>query len=119
MGLGIGFSSCSCAPPQVVVIREETSKKSRPRTEVSSHHILDVQETERHVMLLIQYSSATNYEGKKILVYEGKLKEVLTQGAKHGFDPHFCEGHHLSPIARFAPTEDGWDLAGSFITHCF
>jgi hypothetical protein len=56
----------------------------------------------------VLYPDATNYEGKKIMVYKGvrlsdiKKLEIL--------DPHFSE-KGLAPFARFEPTEDGWQQA--------
>jgi len=48
----------------------------------------------------------TNFEGVKILVFEGDfvLRSVI--------DPHFSEDY--SPIARFKPTERGMELARKF-----
>jgi len=53
----------------------------------------------------VKYWNATNYEGVKILVYQGALPARL--------DPHFCD-KHKSPIARFEPTERGWMMAAAF-----
>ncbi len=59
-------------------------------------------------ILKVKYEDCTNYEGVKILVYKGHvIKEIM---AAKEIDPHFCD-KHLSPIARFAPTEEGLKLA--------
>lgn len=29
-------------------------------------------------------------------------------------DPHFCDGEHPAPIARFAPTNEGWKDAKEY-----
>lgn len=58
----------------------------------------------------LKYSGCTNYEGRKILVFDGYTqKEFMSLWS---VDPHFCEGSKL--IARFAPTEKGWDHAYKF-----
>ncbi len=54
------------------------------------------------------YPDAKNYEGNKVMVYAGKVAEKLL--AADELDPHFQESG-LSPIARFAPTEEGKFLA--------
>ena len=59
----------------------------------------------------MRYSGATNYEGVKILVYDAAGHDVLAQRV---MDPHFCEGDHLSPIARFKPTAQGMRQAVRF-----
>ena len=51
------------------------------------------------------YPDAKNYEGRKFLVYRATEAEVRAQTF---LDPHFCEGKHLSPFARFEPTKEGW-----------
>ena len=55
------------------------------------------------------YPDATNYEGRKVMVYAHALAVVMKQDR---LDPHFCEGEAcVSPVARFEPTTRGWDLA--------
>jgi hypothetical protein len=66
------------------------------------------------LLVEINYPSCNNYEGNKILVYENmtisrlqKLKLV---------DPHFSSDHpEKSPIARFKPTDSGWQMAETFM----
>jgi len=97
MGLRIGLSSCSggqCG----------TTQNPNPR----KFKILESGFNERFTILKVKYEGCTNYEGVKILVYKGHILKELTNAAE--LDPHFCE-NHLSPIARFAPTEEGLTLA--------
>lgn len=54
------------------------------------------------------YPDAKNYEGLKVLVFKGHCAEDIM--AAKELDPHFSESS-LSPIARFAPTEEGKFLA--------
>lgn len=61
----------------------------------------------------LQYEGCANHEGRKVLVYE-KLSnaEFLRFGR---VDPHFCDNANCpSPVARFEPTQRGWQLAVSF-----
>jgi len=55
----------------------------------------------------VQYHDCTNYEGMKIMVYKGHYNPI-----KHR-DPHFAETLD-APIARFEPTDEGWNNACTF-----
>ena len=61
----------------------------------------------------IQYPDCINYEGKKILVFENvEYSDLMKQGS---IDPHFSDNKKFkSPIARFSPTERGWQMAEVF-----
>lgn len=64
-------------------------------------------------ILMVRYPDATNYEGRKILVYHHPIQVVLEQKK---LDPHFCDEQGcISPVARFEPTEQGWMMAGWFV----
>ena len=67
-----------------------------------------------YLILLVHYPDCTNYEGKKILVFEkATLKDLKEQGS---IDPHFSNNTDKhSPIARFEPTERGWEFACLFV----
>lgn len=57
-------------------------------------------------LVMARYPDATNYEGRKILVYRHPAEVVRTSAV---LDPHFCDDPKcISPFARFEPTEDGW-----------
>lgn len=64
----------------------------------------------RFLIVEITYPDCTNYEGKKILMYEGiTIKDLRKQKS---IDPHFSSNKRFySPIARFEPTEFGWIMA--------
>lgn len=97
MGLDL-FSSCGGS----------VCGSSLPNPDPKKFKILDAGINRDFTIIRIKYEGCANYEGVKILVYKGHvLKELL---AASEIDPHFCE-NHLSPIARFAPTEDGLALA--------
>jgi len=59
---------------------------------------------------MINYPDCNNYEGNKILVFEGiKYIKLYEQGS---IDPHFSDNKKFhSPIARFEPTDKGWSMA--------
>lgn len=62
------------------------------------------------LVVKIKYHDCTNYEGIKILVF--KKTDINQLLAQKLIDPHFCENKKfLSPIARFEPTNNGWDDA--------
>ena len=68
---------------------------------------------ENYLIVLIRYPDCNNYEGNKVLVYTdvsiGELRLYRS------LDPHFSNSKIFkSPIARFTPTNDGWDMATQF-----
>ena len=66
-----------------------------------------------YLVLEIQYMGCTNYEGRKILVFNCKIQDLLKQKL---IDPHFSDNKQMiSPIARFEPTQTGWDFAKAFV----
>ncbi len=79
----------------------------------SNYEILKHKRIGRFLVVLILYPDCNNYEGKKILVYENtSLKELRKQEV---IDPHFCDHlFHISPIARFVPSDVGWEYAINF-----
>jgi len=71
----------------------------------------------KHCIVELQYPDCTNYEGRKILVFdENKFDEVIRFN-KGLIDPHFSDDNrkYLHPIARFAPNKEGWIHAASLI----
>jgi hypothetical protein len=108
MGLSIG-SSCSYDEKRkytVPVADSEPQKLPNPdpkkfivnRTFVCSGNTACM-------VVAVNYPDCTNYEGDKILLFVG---DVPNFNKVTKLDPHFCEGDHLSPFARFEPTNQGW-----------
>jgi hypothetical protein len=65
------------------------------------------------LILEIEYPDCTNYEGRKLLVFENVTVNDLIK--QRSIDPHFSENKkYISPIARFRPNEEGWKDAVSF-----
>ena len=66
------------------------------------------------IVLEIEYPHCTNYEGRKISVYENWALDSLLTGK--ALDPHFCDIKDVpSPIARFEPTALGRQRAIHFV----
>jgi hypothetical protein len=66
-----------------------------------------------YLVVMVRYPDSHNYEGNKILVFRGV--EIGQINHRLSLDPHFSDNpEHLSPIARFVPTEDGWHMANGF-----
>jgi len=107
MGVRLFGSSCSCDPGSNTV----PQKQSLPNPNPKNWEFLDHCQKGNYLALRLRYPDCTNFEGEKILVFEAKLKEVISFKE---IDPHFCEKGHLSPVARFQPTEEGWRDACSY-----
>ena len=75
-----------------------------PNPDPSRYTIIRNAVVNRHRIVEVQYLDCTNYDGRKIMLYE--TAEML----RGKIDPHFNETQR-SPIARFEPTERGWELA--------
>ena len=89
---------------------------SSPRDPNPDPHNFKLQKIERvgrFVIALVEYPDCTTFEGRKILVFEN----VSTSKLKNAkvIDPHFCDSKkHISPVARFKPTNRGWEMACEF-----
>jgi hypothetical protein len=63
--------------------------------------VLDVHQCEHGYALVVRYEGCTNFEGLKVMVFNGEYKPTTY------LDPHFKD-YGCSPLARFRPDEDGW-----------
>lgn len=78
------------------------------------YNVLRVCEGNKFLIILINYPDCHNYEGNKILVFENCTYDDLVK--QKTIDPHFSENKFFhSPIARFEPTQRGWEMAVSFV----
>lgn len=67
----------------------------------------------RFLIAQVQYPDATNFEGRKIMVFRDVDATALWDQA--ALDPHFCDSpDHLAPIVRFIPTTEGFNMAMTF-----
>ncbi len=70
----------------------------------------------QYLTVKINYPDCTNYEGNKILVYDGIDIDDLRK--YDAIDPHFSVNKKFkSPIARFEPTDQGWIYALKFCSY--
>ena len=100
-----GGSRCSSSPYAVPL--------SNPKPE--NFKILNEQYLNGYLILIVEYPDCKNYEGKKLLVYEGfRTGVALLKFNKGRLDPHFSRGKG-SPIARFKPTPEAMELVSRMI----
>lgn len=138
MGLGIGISASHyddednlCKRRDIEVLPRDNPRElrlmqpgftagtqipipARKNPNPSNYEIIDYKEFDNFLAIRIRYLDCTNYEGQKILVYQGiKVIDLWNQKT---IDPHFSENQEYhSPIARFLPTNEGWQMALKFI----
>lgn len=87
-----------------------TYKKFNPNPNPNNYYIMDSKQIDSFLILKVRYYNCTNYEGKKILLFENCTINDIKKQKK--IDPHFCDDKDLYyPIARFEPTEKGWKMA--------
>lgn len=98
MGLYIGRKSCFTNPNSVEAIA--------PNPNPSNWHLIELKQYNNAYVLKVRYKGCTNFEGIKIMVYQGTYRH------RDYLDPHFSRFFE-SPIARFKPTMHGWELANN------
>jgi len=116
MGIIKFFSSCrcnctcgSCKPAEPPRFKAKFKKLPNPNPE--NFRIIDDFRIGQFTMLTVVYPDCTNFEGIKILIFN---KPMPIRGSIKFLDPHFCE-KHISPIARFEPTDEGKLYAYKFM----
>lgn len=79
-----------------------------------NYKVVKAKEMLGHLILQLNYPDCVNYEGNKILVFKGvTLIDLINQ---RKIDPHFFKNsQYKSPIARFEPTDLGWQMAEVFV----
>ena len=115
MGLPMGLSKgwvdyeCNVSSKTLSTIRSAESKCNMPpNPNPYKFEILDIFEENNFTVVKVNYIGCTNFEGIKILLFEGNIKdEVLKLNA---LDPHFMENGKFTLLARFRPDEKGWKL---------
>lgn len=81
----------------------DTPKKANPYY----FNVIQSRQVGSFLAVQIKYPTCTNYEGIKILVFEGIDAETLS--THKNINPYFSENEkELHLIARFAPTSEGW-----------
>jgi hypothetical protein len=100
---------------QTIIERVEAEKKAKnPNPDPYNWIINDTfinGSWDKNIYLLIDitYPDCTNYEGRKIMLYENVTEDDLRK--QKTLDPHFSSNKRFhSPIARFEPTKEGWEM---------
>ena len=88
----------------------DNSSEENKKPDYTKYSILKIQELNNFLIIKINYTDFINFEGNKILMYKDcKIVDLILQKT---IDPHFSDNQKFkSPIARFIPTDEGWDLA--------
>ena len=81
-----------------------------PNPSPDKWELLSLFQFENAYILKVKYTGCTNFEGIKLMVYEGIY---VYKGNISILDPHFSERND-SPIARFKPDEKGIEYAIDF-----
>ena len=98
-------SQCSCSKERTKSVVQE---KRLPNPNPSNFEIVRYEEIGNWTVAEIRYPDCTNYEGRKLIVFNCSQKDLYNLKT---IDPHFCDNSHVSPFARFEPTERGWKAA--------
>lgn len=67
-------------------------------------------ENDQGVLLVVEYESAPNYGGCKLLFFKDQTKRDILDETEGVLDPHFLR-NHPTPTARFHPNDEGVKLA--------
>jgi hypothetical protein len=97
--------------PEVRIIERKVEVPVQlPNPDPFNYVVEKVLPSDGFLILEVRYPDCTNYEGRKIMVYENVTMEELEH--QNSLDPHFSNNKKFhSPIARFEPTSRGWDMA--------
>jgi hypothetical protein len=87
-----------------------------PNPDPKKFEILSTLRIGDFLIIEVSYPDCTNYEGRKLLVYEVDDAWTLLCKNNGTLDPHFSNNPKFySPIARFEPTTRGWKMAKCFL----
>lgn len=114
MGINlIGSRAYYPSGPYIGVSEPSSIPEGNP--DPSNYEILLTQKIGKSLIVKLKYHDCTNYEGIKILVYHNvSIQEFMGQKL---IDPHFSDSkEYISPIARFVPTDEGFNFAIHFCT---
>ena len=96
---------CGCNQPRIVEVEKIVRVNSTP--DPNNFEVKERITKNGYPIFWVKYPGVKNYEGNKILMYP---KHFDTSKIKNRMDPHFFTKGD-SPIARFEPTQFGWELA--------
>lgn len=110
MGLRLFGSNSSYDPPTKKYRYVDGPPNPDPSNYIIKRHL----QTSKYLLIEITYPDCTNYEGNKILLYKNATLQQLKDQVY--IDPHFSKNITLrSPIARFEPTQNGWNMAKTIL----
>jgi hypothetical protein len=102
MGIGIKFSSGTCKTPQKeinkIIKTYDKNRKINISIDATNFKVWWKHYEGNFMVALVEYPECSNYDGLKLLVFEG-LKEIPKE-----LDPHFLDNNKFL-IARFRPEE--------------
>jgi hypothetical protein len=88
MGLNFLRSGSSFEEPKIIRETIEVIKKvTLPNPDPANYSVIRSKVVNGYLILELKYHDCTNYEGRKIMVYECTLDDLLKQKL---IDPHFC-----------------------------
>ena len=108
----------------VAAVETEKEKNARiafsgprklPNPDPANYKIVKATERDGFLIIKLHYPDCTNFEGQKILLFRGvTLIDLVNQKF---IDPHFFKDKkYASPIARFVPDDEGWEMAEKLVT---
>ena len=117
MGIGLGhlgsYSSYDKKPQTTVIeriVKKPIYVNKLPNPDPTNWILNKSKKIGDYLIVDITYPDCTNYEGRKLMLYAGVTIRKLRN--QRSIDPHFSSNKKFySPIARFEPTEFGWDMA--------
>jgi hypothetical protein len=99
--------------PNQIPAPTPAARPTVPNPDPNNYKLVQVDEYKGYTIVKLRYPDCTNYEGNKILVFHAKLLDLVNQKS---IDPHFFQDNRFhSPIARFVPTPEGWQMAVDFV----
>ncbi len=105
MGVGISFDD----------FEYPCIKKQKTKRQFTNFKVLRSSQIGKNLLVEIQYFEFSNFDGKKIMLYENMdIKKLLLEKE---INPHFLDDKIRSPIARFRATEFYWIFAENFLKY--
>lgn len=99
-------NSCACFEK----LEKPVKNKKVKLPEADNYQFNKIEKIDNFLLIRLSYPNCKNYEGNKILLFKNTSLEALLNQKR--IDPHFIKDKYIiSPIARFVPTEEGWNMA--------
>ncbi len=100
-------------PPPSPALMDWAKAPKLPNPDPFNYKVEEAQQVGNYLVLKVHYPDCTNFEGRKVMVFEGVTAIDLLK--QRSLDPHFFNSDKvISPVARFKPTEAGWVMALRF-----